>query len=430
MPQTFSIVITVNSPGEVSGWLKPTVKAIREWNRPVTITVFIPPCTFASGTEKNVVQAIPGIDLVVTSSELFRYIVLGRKPKGFHPSPQGIVLFLGGDLTYAALLAKRLKYPALAYSEGVVNWTNIFRYFATPYPKNARKLAAKGAPASQIRTIGNLMLDAIPTDLDGKKIREELKIGDKPVLLLMPSSRPEHFEYMLPFLIQVSGEIHKQIPGLYPVISISPFITDRQLAGVLTGESAGVLGVNGIYKDGQTVQGVTSWEQPGSFLTSDGTVISAFRGRQYELMAAADLAISLPGTNTFELTAFGVPTIVTLPLTHPERIPIEGPIGLLGKIPGFGGWLKRTLLPRMALKIKYTSWPNRLAEAMITPEVRGLITAGDVSAVAVSLLADPEERKRISGELRKLVGERGAAPKLVQLMEIIISEHYGGFESQ
>ena len=67
---------------------------------------------------------------------------------------------------------------------------------------------------------------------------------------------------------------------------------------------------------------------------------------------------------------------------------------------------------------------------MITPEVRGLITAGDVSAVAVSLLADPEARKRISGELLKLVGERGAAPKLVQLMEIIISEHYGGFESQ
>jgi len=118
----WELVITVNSPGEVSGWLAPVldrIRLIREdaatgagWD--CRVTVFVPPCPFASGAECRVIQAIPGVDLVAGPAETSAYLLFGKKPQGFSPLPRGVVLFLGGDLAYAAILARRLQYPALA----------------------------------------------------------------------------------------------------------------------------------------------------------------------------------------------------------------------------------------------------------------------------------------------------------------------------
>ena len=105
----WELVITVNSPGEVSGWLAPVLDRIARARagekldgRPVTsderrdcahacvgeewdcrITVFVPPCPFASGAECRVIRAIPGVDLVAGPAETFAYLLLGKKPQGF-----------------------------------------------------------------------------------------------------------------------------------------------------------------------------------------------------------------------------------------------------------------------------------------------------------------------------------------------------------
>jgi hypothetical protein len=430
MSKPINIVITVNSPGEVSGWLKPMVTALKgspmgdPYGTSYAITVFIPPCTFASGTEKAVVESIPGVDLAVDSKGLFGFLLRGKVPAGFEPNRSGLVLFLGGDLTYAMFLGKKLHYPSIAYTEGIANWTNLDRY-AVPYEHTAQKLIGKGIPAKKVRTIGNLMLDAAVPQTAPEEVRKLLKIGARPLLLLLPGSRPMHFEYMVPFLIHVAEEAKKRIPDLAVCFGVSPFVTEAQLKQVLTGPDVKLFGHSGVYSGGVTEHGVTRWEAPGVVRTEGGIEISALWGRQYDLMAVADLAITIPGTNTFELAAFGTPAMIALPLTHPERVPLEGIPGLIGKIPGVGRALKKRLVPKVIAKLKYTAWPNRLAQEMVIPELRGQVTAMDVSQAAVDLLTNAGERAKMSQRLKEVAGAPGAAGRLALFIREVLEERYG-----
>jgi lipid-A-disaccharide synthase len=427
MSEPVSIIITVNSPGEVAGWLKPAVTAIKALSIATSITVVIPPCTFASGGEIGVARSLPEVDRAYGPKEFIQYVLFGRSLPDFRPTEAGLVLFLGGDLTYAMLLAKRLHYPAIAYTEGLATWARSFECFMMPYPKMADRALAKGVPASKIKIIGNLMLDAVQTRMNGLQVRQALDIGERPLLLLMPGSRPAHFEYMAPFLLQVVEVAQKRIPGIAAVFSISPFISDDHIQPYLSGTLAGLCDQPSVYIPGQAQDGATCWETPGFIKTKTGDLIPAFRGRQYELMTAANLAVSLPGTNTFELAAFGVPMIMVFPLNYPERVPLEGIAGLIGGIPVVGKILKRRLLPKLLAKAKFTAWPNWLARDFIVPELRGIVTAEAVATEIDRLLTDSAESKRISERLQQVVGERGAANRLAQLVQEVLRDKFGAF---
>jgi lipid-A-disaccharide synthase len=433
MPEPVNIIITVNSPGEVAGWLKPAVKAIKALAFPTSITVVIPPCTFASGGEIGVVRSLPEVDRAFGPRQFIRYILFGGSLPGFKPGPTGLVLFLGGDLTYAMLLSKRLNYPAIAYTEGLATWTHSFARFATPYPKMGERILARGVPERQLRVIGNLMLDAIRPRMTGAQVRQALGIGARPLLLMMPGSRPAHFEYMIPFLLQVAEDARKTIPDLAIAFSISTFITEQHLKN-LNGPFAKLFGQPSEYIPGQALEdGVaddcaTSGAGRGTtgfIKTKDGTLIPAWRGCQYELMAAANVAISLPGTNTFELAACGIPMIVVVVLNYPERIPLEGIAGIIGNIPVIGREFKRRLLPKILAKVKYTAWPNRLAQAYVVPEIHGVVSTEAVSAEVVRLLSDSGEHRKMVERLKSMVGDSGAADRLAQLVREVLQEKYG-----
>ncbi|HHU82544.1 MAG TPA: hypothetical protein GXZ26_06035 [Firmicutes bacterium] len=448
----WELVITVNSPGEVSGWLAPVLDRIARARagekldgRPVTsderrdcahacvgeewdcrITVFVPPCPFASGAECRVIRAIPGVDLVAGPAETFAYLLLGKKPQGFTPLPKGAVLFLGGDLAYAALLAKRLKYPALAYTEGVAGWSGSFARFAVPYPYVGDKLLAKGVAKEKIRLVGNLMLDAVAPRETKAGIRRRLGVEEgTPLLLLMPGSRPAHFEGMLPFFLRTAELVAQEIPGVKVVLSLSPFIADAQVTGALRGELAVLFGATGEYHPvGAVADKGEDATLSGRLVTGEGLSITVSRGR-YELMSAADLALTIPGTNTMELSFLGTPMVVTLPLLYPERIPLEGLAGLLGGLPGVGKFLKRRLIPKLLEKTAFTAWPNRLAGEYIVPEIRGMVRPEDLTGKTVALLRDEEERKATAARLKAIAGETGAAWRLTELLHEVLAERYG-----
>jgi lipid-A-disaccharide synthase len=427
----WELVITVNSPGEVSGWLTPVldrIRLIREdaatgtvWD--CRVTVFVPPCPFASGAECRVIRAIPGVDLVAGPAETLAYLLLGKKPRGFAPLPKGVVLFLGGDLAYAALLAKRLKYPALAYTEGVASWSGSFARFAVPYPYAGDKLLAKGVGKEKIRLVGNLMLDAVTSRETKAGMRRRLGVEeDAPLLLLMPGSRPAHFEGMLPFFLRTAELAAREIPGVKVVLSLSPFITGSQVAGALRGEFTGLFGVTGAYHP--VGAGEADPALSGRVVTGEGLSVVVSRSR-YELMSAADLALTIPGTNTMELSFLGTPMVVTLPLLYPERIPLEGLAGILGGLPGIGKILKRRLIPKLLAKAVFTAWPNRLAGEYVVPEVRGEVRPEDLAGKTVALLRDEEERKAMAMRLKAVAGETGAAGRLVELIREVLLERYG-----
>ena len=425
MSSPVSIIITVNSPGEVSGWLKPFVKALKQVSWKTSITVFVPPCTFASGSECKVIRAMPEVDLVVEPLQVLQFILFRKTPFNFHPTSSGVVLFLGGDLTWAAWIAKRLHFPAIAYTEGFANMIGDFSFFAQPYHKMVQRLINQGIPEKKIRLVGNLMLDAVHPNSNKNELQEVLKLGERPLLLLMPGSRPSHFEYMVPFLLDVVMQVKDTVPEVEPVFSISPFIDDSKLETTLTSPYAKLWGLAGSFIPGQEVApGVSSFTNPGLIRTESGVSIRVFRGRQYDLMAVANMAISLPGTNTMELSFMGVPLIVTIPMIYPERIPLEGIPGLVGNIPVFGKLLKRWLIPKMLAKIKYTAWPNLLAQEDVVPEMRGAITAAQVSCKIVELLKNKEWLCLTSQRLKNLAGENGAAFQLVKVLEDALDLHF------
>lgn len=427
MPTEFDLIITVNSPGEVAGWVTPVVKAFKSKPWKTSITVFVPPCSFASGAECRVAREIKGVDLTVDPRKTLHYLLWGKAPSGFQPSGKGAVLFLGGDMTYAALLSRRLHYPAVAYTEGLSVQKRAFSRLAVPYERMRQGMIARRVPEEKIRVVGNLMVDAVTLRTERDDLRRKLNIQEGPALLLMPGSRPGHFQYMLPFFIKAAEKIRRDSPDLSVLLSISPFISDNQVIAALFSKDAEYFGVRGSYQPGGPAkEGGSGWERPGLIRTREGLTVQSLRSYQYDLMNLSDLALTIPGTNTVELASLGTPMIATAPLAHPERIPLEGVVGLLGEIPLLGRELKRRLIPRALAKVDFLAWPNRLAGRSIVPEIRGDITPDDLARAAGELLKNQDRRKTMAVLLKEAVGPSGAALKLTEVVREVLTEEYGG----
>lgn len=400
------------------GWVKPVAAALENLTRPPRVTVFITPCTFASGTEPAVAAEIHGVHQVIGPQATLAFTLLGIKPRGLVDERPKILLFLGGDLAYAVLLARRLRCPAMAYTEGRTAWERHFKRIAVPYGWMAEKALKRGVPAEKIVTIGNLMLDAVDTRLSRNEARRFLDAGDRPVLLLMPGSRLGHFSYMTPFLAMAAEIAASSNPGLLPVISLSPFADTARFLQSIHGADARLLGATLDFLPGGP-DGLL-----GVLRTGRGLKIGVWHGRQYDLMTAADLAVSLPGTNTMELAFMRVPSITVVPLCHPDRIPLEGIPGLLGGLPLFGKLLKRHVLTKALTKVAFTSWPNRLAGEMLVPELKGNITQADLAQTIVELIRDEARRGKIRERLATITGPAGASRRLAAMVENALIEHY------
>ncbi len=426
--QEFDVIITTNSPGEVAAWVSPVVAELGRRAPAARISVFMPPCRYASGAEKSVVVQMPGITAAAGPEEYVRYMLLGRAPAGFRPGRRGVVLFLGSDLMHAVFLARRLGFPAVAYTEGFVNWRGSFARFLVPYPRTRERLIAKGTPPEKIGVVGNLMLDAIRTrlsraqreailalagpDLSGQPGAftrgSELRPG--PVVALLAGSRPHEIKYMWPFMLRVAELIAREAPGTRFISSISPFVSFEQLKKALTATPPGIEGSSGEFLevDDPEVAGLALIRSAG------GIRIASLRGFQYDIMEMADLAVTIPGTNTAELAFTGVPMVVALPLNRPEVIPLEGLAGMAGNLPVLGPVLKRALINRLDKRIKFTAQPNIVADAEIVPEIRGVLQPLDVALPAIELLRDPARRKAMSARLREAIGGQGAAGRVVE----------------
>ncbi|MBI2252403.1 MAG: lipid-A-disaccharide synthase, partial [Armatimonadetes bacterium] len=58
------VLITANSPGELAGWAKPVIFALKKNNPELKIRIILLPCTFASGHEYTAAKEIKGVEEV------------------------------------------------------------------------------------------------------------------------------------------------------------------------------------------------------------------------------------------------------------------------------------------------------------------------------------------------------------------------------
>ncbi|HET7559195.1 MAG TPA: hypothetical protein VFK80_04485 [Limnochordia bacterium] len=401
------LLITANSPGEVATWVSPVVAELAKRPQPPNISVWVPPCTFAAGTESAVLSSLPAVQRVYRPEDVKRLAYWGRLPEGFRPGGRGAVLFLGGDQAYAAFMARRLGYPAFAYTEGRAKWSRTYRRYFVPHEYAAAK-ARKSAKADQVEIVGDLMIDAVEPRLGRAAARKRYGAdGSAPLVALFPGSRPFELIHMLPYWLKVADLIAAGDPVRF-VMALSPFVTPEHVEAALAHGAGSV----------QKIAGCTATCRPwpggdGLLLeTPGGQAVPAVWGEAYDVMAAADLALTVPGSNNVEMAALGLPMIVALPLNFAEEIPLDGPAGLIGGLPLVGAKLKKGAVLKAAAKLPYFALCNRQAGRELTPEVRGVLQPEDVVIPALDLLGNPARRRKIAQALKAEFAVGGAAARI------------------
>ncbi|MFH1576741.1 MAG: hypothetical protein ABID35_04275 [Candidatus Margulisiibacteriota bacterium] len=357
----YDIVLVTNSPGELSALVKPVAETFVEKFKEARITLVLTPCQYTSGKELDYIKTIKGIANTVSADGYKDWILKNKKP-AITFTGKGLVLYLGGDLAHAILVAKKLKYPAYAYVQDWIGWAKSYQKFFVPDEQSRNKLSKNRKASAKISVIGNLMVDSV-ADLP--------KWSPQPnVITFLPGSRHWQINHMTPIYKNIMAAIRSQVPEVKFQIVSSPFVSAKNIAG------AKVIDFEEVFNSG--------------------------------------LVITIPGTNTARLAAMGLPMISIFPLDDPDVIPLEGLVHYISLVPYLGSWFKRALVNALNKKVKYFALPNIKANSEIIPEIRGIIDPAVVAQKAVSLLKDRKIREKMSEDLIKAMGEPGAAVKITE----------------
>lgn len=357
----YDIVIVANSPGELSALVKPAAEAIAAKLTDIRITLVLTPCQYASGKEIEYIKGIKGIGEVIDQAGYKNWILRNHRPN-ITFKEKGIVLYLGGDLAHAVLVARKLRFPAYAYVQDFFGWGSFYKMFFVPDAATHRKFAKNDKLRKKLKVIGNLMVDSI---------------GDQPkwapqknIVTFMPGSRDWQVKHMTPIYENLIALLKSQRPELIFQLVSSPF------------EKAMII---------------------------KGTKIIKF-----EEIYNSELVLTIPGTNTARLAALGMPMLVLFPLDNVDVIPLEGPLHYICKIPHLGSKFKHFLADTINQRTKFFALPNIKAGRQIVPELRGKLDLLSVAKQALALLDDPARRQEMSANLRQAMGEPGAALKLTE----------------
>ncbi|MNY21160.1 lipid-A-disaccharide synthase [compost metagenome] len=233
----------------------------------------------------------------------------------------------------------------------------------------------------------------------------------------MPGSKPFKVKYITPLLLKAADLLYENDPSIQFVLHQSPFTPLSQIQTALDDERLHqVTGGCG----GRLVQGTD-----GPMIVTPGGATVRILGPEhhYSGMAVADLALTVPGTNTAELAILGVPMIVLLPLNKPEEIPLDGLAGQIGNLPLIGKPLKRTVVRTLAKRLKFAALPNQRAGSAITPELVGVISPQDVATLSEAILGDPARCRAIRLALHQAMGQPGAAAQTVDVIREVLARH-------
>jgi len=351
------LLLVSNGPGEVSGWALPLARAVRRLKPEVRLALALPPCQYATGREAQVARETGLFDRVHEPREVVAWTLhLGAVRAR-------CVVHVGGDLWYAVRLSRRARCPAVAYVERdlVARRHRAFAWVATHTEGLARRLVQLGVPAEKVEAVGDLRVDAL-SDVVGPEAADAGR-----VLLLLPGSRPSIFRDLTPLMLEVTRHVRARVPDLEVALLPSPFLPPELVRRVV---------------DGQHV--TVAWEADG----------------RREVLRRTALALVLPGTSNVELGLLGVPMLVWLPLYDPSRVPLEGLVEWVSRLPGVGRAVKAAAVRRGLSRLRYVAAVNAIADLPLVEEEVGTAPPEAVAARVVALLRDPQRLRAMQEALR------------------------------
>lgn len=383
------LLILTNSPGEVSGWVKPTAAELSRIKIPAEVTLAVLPCPYASGMEKEYGGGIDGIGSAVTFKEAWNGTRNAERGKR-------LVLQMGGDPFFGAALSMKLRGEWMIYTARP-KWRSRVSHYFIPDAKAEERFKAAGVAKDRYSTVGNLVLDSVPECGSVADARRKVGLADgEEAVSLLPGSRPFEYQEGAAFFCRAAQEILSKFAGYGAFIPLAPTVEERRLKEGF--EKAGIE-----WKGGDRAEEI-SWNGAGR--------IRLLRENTFEAIRASRLAVALPGTNNLQIASLGTPLLMVAPLNEAENIPLDGLPGIIPtSLPG-AKRLKKKLVYWYNERERFISLPNRLAQKQIVPEYRRAMTPSTVASLACDLLGSPEKLDEIRKNYAELRLERGAAAKI------------------
>ncbi len=440
--QSTDILILSNGPGEITTWVRPTVKALRQQlgndRSLVRISVILSPCPNATGKEAAIAQSYPEVDRVQGAQHFFPFLLWGKTAQNWDWHDKGIVVFLGGDQFFPVIIGKRLGYRTLVYAEWEARWHQWIDRFGVMKPEIIAD--APKQYAQKLTVVGDLMADVSES---GKPAEE--KSSSLPLIGLLPGSKPAKLAQGVPLGLAIAQHIHATRPQTRFVIPVAPTLDLSILARFASPEHNPLIRQLG-WAEAQLVlpetdasypydldvkvagQGSTTPKPPNRpFLkTPNGLCIELWQEfPAHELLSQCCLCLTTVGANTAELGSLALPMIVLLPTQQLDAMRAwDGLPGILARMPGIGYSMATIInfiiLQQVLRHKRLFAWPNIWAKEEIVPELVGQLQPCEVAQLVLDYLEHPEKLEEMRSRLRAVRGQPKAAQKLAQLVQEVL----------
>jgi lipid-A-disaccharide synthase len=223
-------------------------------------------------------------------------------------------------------------------------------------------------------------------------LREHGLVGDAPTVALLPGSRTNELERIVPTLASALPLIRARMPNVQFVVACAPHLRDTLFEPLLAGPPKG-----GPYNAG----GLAGPPKGGSHDIAMADVGAAFRrpvlvhDRVDEVLAASDVVITASGTATVQCALHERPMVVVYRLS-----PLTYRIG------------------KPFVHVDTYAMPNLVAGRRIVPElIQDEFTASRVADETVALLTDQpryEQTREALKQVRERLGQPGASGRAAE----------------
>lgn len=230
------------------------------------------------------------------------------------------------------------------------------------FPQSARYYRSHGIKVSWV---GHPLVERMQSAPSRESARAKLGIKpDQIAIALLPASRRQEIEYLLPVICQAAQQIQSQLPGVHFWLPLSlPTYREAILAAIQK------------YQLRATV-------------LEDNTL---------EAIAAADLAITKSGTVNLEIALLNVPQVV------------------LYRVSAVTAWIARRVL---RLSIPFMSPPNLVLMKPIVPELlQEKATPARIAQESLELLVNKDKKNQVLAgyaQMRQYLGKKGACDRAAQ----------------
>jgi lipid-A-disaccharide synthase len=285
-----------------------------------------------------------------------------------------VVIDYPGFNTRLAKVAKEQGIPVVSYiSPSAWAWgrgrakevAETVTKVAAIFPFEADVYSQAGA---DVVFVGHPLLDIVKPTLPAEEARRLFGVEEgRPVVLIMPGSRRQEIDRLLPVMLAAMEEVAAKMPGCQYFLPVASTISREILQNIISGYNIDVR------------------------LTT---------GNTYDLMSVATVAVAASGTATLETAIMGLPTVIVYKMATLTY-----------------------LLGRLLVKIPNIGLPNIVAGRRVVPD------AANIARETLAILTDPAARGRIAADLaavRQRLGESGAVGRVAEVILEVAAGGHGG----